>query len=105
MLFVSRGDSPEVVEFVEEALDEIAVAVEKPAEGWDIDAVRHRLDVGPCAAITKVLSHAVAVISAVGEERLAGTDVIQYVLGALAVMGLPFGELELYGEAVGVDGP
>ena len=105
MLFVACCDRPEVLEFIEEALDEVTVSVEEPAEGGDIDAVRHWLDVGPCAAITKVFSHAVAVIGAVGEKRLAWADVGQHVASAGAVMGLPFGQLELYGEAVGVDGP
>ena len=47
---ISGSDGPEVFEFVEEALDEIAMAVEQRAEGRGVQPVRHRLDVGPSAA-------------------------------------------------------
>ena len=38
MFFVSGGDGAEVLELVEEALDEVAIAVEEGAEGRDADA-------------------------------------------------------------------
>ena len=50
MLFVSCCDGAEVFEFVEEALDQVALSVEIGAEGGHVLAVRHGLDVGPCAA-------------------------------------------------------
>ena len=34
-------------EFVEEALDEVSVAIQERAERGDIDAARHRLDCQP----------------------------------------------------------
>lgn len=103
MLFVSRGDGPEVLEFVEEALDDVAISIEEAAESGDMNAVRHRLDVRPCAAFVKGLAHPVAVISAVGEQNLTVAEIIQHVVGAPAVMRLAFGELELHRQAVGVN--
>ena len=38
VLFVAGGDGPEVLELVEEALDEVAVAIEEGAEGRDVGA-------------------------------------------------------------------
>jgi len=47
---VAGGNGAEVLEFAEEPLDEIAVAIEEPAEGGNALAPRHRLDIGPGAA-------------------------------------------------------
>ena len=42
VLYEARGDRPEVLEFAEETFDQISVAVEKDAEGGDVDASRPR---------------------------------------------------------------
>ena len=93
----------EVFELVEEALDEVAVAVEEGAEGRDVLAVWHRLDVGPGAACGEGLAQGVAVVGAVGQQDLAGAKRCEHVLGAAAVMGLAFGELRGDRQTVGVD--
>jgi hypothetical protein len=102
VFFEARGDSPEMFELVEEALDEIAQAIEVGAENRDIDAPRHRLDVGPCAAVGQGLAEGVAVIGAVGEQGLARADAVQHIGGAPAVMRLALAQLEGDWIAVGV---
>ena len=49
MFFETCGDGPEMHDLIEIPLAKTALAVEKWAEGWDGDAVRHRFDVGPSA--------------------------------------------------------
>lgn len=51
VLVVADRDSPEVLDLVEEALDETAVAVQEGAEGRDVLAVGRRPDVGPGALL------------------------------------------------------
>ena len=41
---------PEMLEFIEEALDEITLAIESFVEGWQVDPVGHEFDIGPRAA-------------------------------------------------------
>src|SRR5690606_28984620 len=50
VFFVSRGDGAEVLEFVEEALDEVSVAIKKGTEGRRVEASGHRFDARPGAA-------------------------------------------------------
>jgi hypothetical protein len=52
-LFVSRGDSAVVFEFVEEAFDQVPVAIQEPAEYRRVKPVVHRPDIAhtPWAAI------------------------------------------------------
>lgn len=59
VLFEAGGDGSEVLEFVEEALDEIALAIEVGAEGRDVLAPRHGLDVRPSATILHYLAQGV----------------------------------------------
>src|SRR5262249_20523716 len=103
MLFEPRCDGAEMLEFAEEALDQIAIAVEEGAEGRDPHATSHGLDVGPCTVAGDVLAEGVAVVGAIGQEDLARPEARQHVLGALAVMGLTLAELERNGQAVGID--
>ncbi len=103
VLFIARGDGPEVFEFVEEALDEVAVSIEKGAERRHRLSVRHRLDVGPGTPCRERGAQRIAVIGRVGEQDLAVADIIEHVGRALAVMGLAFAELERDRQAVGVD--
>ena len=60
-----------MLDFVEEASDEISVAVKVGAERRDVPAVRHRLDVSPRAAFIEALAQRVAVIGAVSQKNLS----------------------------------
>lgn len=49
MLLVACGYGSIVLQLVEEALDQVPVAIQERAEGWLADPARDRLDVGPGA--------------------------------------------------------
>ena len=60
-----------MLEFAEEAFDEIAIAIEERAEGRDAFAARHRFDAGPGTAIGEGRAQGVAVVGAVAEQDAA----------------------------------
>ena len=103
VLFEAGGDGSEVLQPVEETLDEIAKAVKEGAESRDIDASRHRFDIGPGAAVGQILAQRIAVIGTVSQEDLPLANVAQHVGGASAVMRLAFRQLQSDRQAVGVD--
>ena len=103
MLFETGGDGSEVLQLVEEALNEVAEAIEEPAERRDVDASWHRLDIGPAAAPSHVLALDVGVIGAVCEEDLAFADRAKHIGGAAAIMRLAFGQLQGDRKPIGVD--
>ena len=81
-------------EFVEEALDEVPIAVEERAESWDALAVRHGFDAGPCSARCQGGAHGVAVVGAIGKQDAAFAEAIEHVSGRSAVVRLSFSQLE-----------
>src|SRR5262249_35932564 len=87
----------------EETLDEIAVAIEEGAEGRDVLAVGHRLDVGPRTAPGEIVAQPVGVIAAVGQQDLPRPETPEHVSGALAVVRLTFGQLYHHGPALSID--
>src|SRR5579871_7037156 len=74
VFFEARGNGSEMLDLVEEPLDEVAIAIEKRAEGRNVDAPRHGFDVRPRAARGQAVAEGIAVISAVGEQGLASTE-------------------------------
>src|SRR5215204_749442 len=103
VLLVAGCDCPEVLELVEEAFDEVPGAVEERAEGRLVAPTGEWLDVGPHASRRHRLAEEIAVVGAVCDQDLAGSEVAQQVGGAAAVVSLPFGELEDDRQAVGID--
>jgi len=57
----------------------------------------------PSAASDEALAHRVRVVGAVGQQDLAGLDLLQHVLGAPAVVSLPLGGLERDRKVLRVD--
>jgi len=102
VFFEARGDRSEMFELVEKALDEISQTIEIGAEDGDVDPPRHRLDVGPSAALCEDLPESVAVVAPVCEQGLARADTVQHIDGAAAVMSLTLAQLERDRVAVGV---
>ena len=49
--FASQGDSAESFEFVEEALDLVALFVEPPVDGWAFGTAGVGFDLGGCAKV------------------------------------------------------
>ncbi len=103
MLFKARGDGPKMLEFVEEALDQVSIPVEEGAEGGDPHPAGHGFDVGPGALVVQRLAQGVAVIGPISKQNLPRPELSQHVLRALAVVGLSFAELERDWQAMSVD--
>jgi len=103
VFFEAGRDCSEMFELVEEALDEVAEAIEVRAESGDVHALGYRLDVGPGSAIGQPLAEGVAVVGAISEENLTGTNAVQHIGGATAVMSLAFAQFDGDRVAVGID--
>ena len=102
VLFEASGDSSEVLNLVEEALDEIAEAMKETTEGGDVDAPGHWFDIGPGSASGDALAQGVAVVGTVTEENLTFSKGVEQVGGTLSIVGLAFGDLQGDRIAVGV---
>ena len=103
VFFIARRHRSEMFEFVEEAFDEIAEAIEVGAEGGDVHPMGHWFDVAPCALLCEARPQRVAVVAAVGQEDLAFAETGEHVGRASPVMSLSGRQLEQNGQAVGVD--
>ena len=103
VLLVSGRDSPEVLEFVEEAFDEVTVSVEEGAERRHPLAAREWLDVGPGALRVEGGPQRIAVIGGVAEQDLIAAESAEHIGGTSAIMSLTFGQLQADRQAVGVD--
>lgn len=83
------GNCFEVLDCVQEAFDEAAVA--------------HGADVGPGALFRQTVSPFVAVVGPVAEEGLTRTERAEHIVRGAAVMSLTLGQLEGDGAALGID--
>jgi len=102
--FVVAGcHGAELFEFVEEALDKIASAIEPFAKGGRVASLRHGSHIGSCAARCKCLAQGIGVVGAVSQQNVASADGAEHVFGATSVMGLAFGEFEQDWQAAGVN--
>ena len=70
-LVVARGDASQMFEFVEESLDEVALAVAFGVDGSDDPNVALAGDVGGCSPHGEELDDKAGAIAAIG-DRLAG---------------------------------
>ncbi len=90
-------------ELAEEALDEVALAVERLAEAGLPAPVGLGRDVGRCALLLDQCTDTVGVIGLVGENDGARTEAVEQAIGDLAVVRLPGGQAEPDREPLGVD--
>jgi hypothetical protein len=73
---VTRGDASEVLEFIEEALDEVALSVEGAVERALDLAVRTGRDVSSAAAASDQIDTGARVIAAIGDEITTGLELL-----------------------------
>ena len=97
-----RGDCSVMLELVEEALDQIALPVGPWTELRLDDPVLERADVGTHPLLFEFLADGIAVVAAVGEQHCTLSDIIEHVLGRLAIVGLTGREFQLDRQAVAV---
>ena len=74
---MAGADAPEVFEFVEEALDEIALFVEFPVAGMGSAAVGPRWDNRRCAGFQDRVVEVLDVVGTIGNDRAAGNALNQ----------------------------
>ena len=102
-LVIAGGDAPEVLEFVEEALDEVALAVELGIDRAANPYVALGWDMGPSAAGLDDLDDGTGGVSAVGDHVARQTEAIEQLRGGGLVGRLAGGEHEADREAACVD--
>ena len=103
--FVVAGcDASEMFDFVEEAFDEIAVAIEERARRPDVG---RRLGIGLTLAQAprcgRVLAQRVAIVGGIGEQDLALDQRVEHVAAARPSWAWPSVSLSAIGRPLGVD--
>jgi len=101
-LVEASGDASEMLEFAEEALDQIALAVDASVDGSMDETLACRWDVGPGAAGSDQLEQRVGIITAVGDD-VAALQAGQQVWRRAQVVGLAGGQHEPYRQTVLID--
>jgi hypothetical protein len=102
-LLVSGGDAPELFELVEEALDLIALAVERPGPTKALFASNHVGNIGNSTSRPEVGPYAVGVISLVGDDDGTTINIGKKQFCTGQVMGLTGSNQELDRPALAVD--
>jgi hypothetical protein len=92
-----------VFELVEEAFDQVPLAVEGLAEPNGVFAVGFWRDVGCCALCQDQRADTIAVIGLVTQDDRAGTEMIEQLIGYWSIMGLPATQAEPDREPLRVD--
>jgi hypothetical protein len=102
-LVVSGCDAAEVLELVEEALDEVALAIEALGEAGLPPSVSFGGDVGRRALFLDVRANAVGVVGLVGQDNDAGSEAVEQLVGDLAVVRLSSRQADPDREPLRVD--
>ena len=100
---VARGKAPHLLDAIEEALDEVALAVDPSTEGEGALADRARRDVRSGIAAGDEGADAVRVISFVGDDGRSGRDGVEQLGRHRRVAGLSGRQLEAHRAPFGVD--
>ena len=80
-----------MIEFVEEAFDDVAHSVGPLVEARQVHPIWHELDIGFCA-VRRGLG--VGVVGTVRQQDIAAANGGEHVFGAAPVVRLAFGQLE-----------
>ena len=103
VLFESCGDAPELFEFAEEALDEVATSIEFAIDGTlDLDAALGR-DMGLATRVSDEVDDGAAVVATVGNECLGRRQSSQQVRHGGLVRRLPWRDQQPDRQSVLID--
>ena len=83
-----------MLEFSEEALDQVAIAVEEGAEGEALSSITLCRDVGEAAVAFDPCADSIAVIGLVSQESAAGWYDIKQRYSLAAIAGLSFRQMQ-----------
>lgn len=101
-LVIASGDTAVVFEFVEEALDEVALSLEPGREADGIAPVALGWDVGPATAASHHGAQPVSIIGPVCKHHLTVADIGEQFGRRLDVVGLAGRDDDLYRQAIGI---
>ncbi len=101
-LVEARSNAPEMLELVEVALDEVALAVDAPADRAMDAALAGRRNVGLGAAPADEIEQGVGVIAAVGDD-VAALEAGEQMRSGLEIVGLSGGQHQTHRQAALVD--
>src|SRR4030095_5529316 len=82
-------DAPEVLQLVEEALDEIALAIDRVGAGAVNEPAAEAWNMGSCSGLTDEIENGVAVIAAVGDNVASRHQIPQEFRHDALVVRLP----------------
>ena len=102
VLFEAGCNRSGMLEFAEEALDEVPVMVKPRAEHGNVHPSRHWLDVGPSTTAGHGSPDGIAIVGSVGKKDLAVAQAVEHVGCATSVVSLPFAQLDRNWVAVGI---
>ncbi len=102
-LVIPGGDGAEVLEFVEEPFDSIALAVEPSRKGRPVFPVWHQADIAPGAAFGEAIAQGVAIIGAIRQEDVPGLNGSEHIGGFASIVSLPLAQFQGNWQAIGID--
>jgi hypothetical protein len=102
-LVIARGDSPTLLDLVEEPLDQIASAVEVAAKADWLRPVSLWRDVGPCAVLANKCSDPIGVKCSIREQHGSRFQTGQQGEDKTIVVCLASGQRELDRQPTGID--
>jgi len=91
---IAGSNAPEVLELVEEALDQITLAIKCLAEAWFPFAIGFCRDVGNSALGLDQVADAIGIIGFVSKNDGARIETIEQAISGGAIMGLSGGQAE-----------
>ncbi len=103
MFVIACGNGTIMLDFVEEALDEIAALVSARTERRRVEPVIEWANVGDGALGCDLGAERVTVVAAIGQQDAFARQCHEHVLGAFAVVGLAFRQLQRDREPERVD--
>ena len=101
-LFIARGDAPELFEFVEEPLDQVALGIEREVAATRRLAVRLGRDDGDDACGSETVEEAVGIVGLISDEGLR-RGLGDELRGRHEVVHLAWGERQDKRIAQGID--
>jgi len=102
-LVVARGDASEMLEFVEEAFDQVTLSIELMVNGSLVFAVALGGDVRPRAVFGDQLEDGLGVISLVADGIVSGTQALEQCRDGRLVGRLPRRQQKSDRQATGID--
>ncbi|RAN31853.1 hypothetical protein HY11_06625 [Hyphomonas pacifica] len=102
-LIVAGCDPAEVLRLGEEALDQVALAIQPFAKVRFRPPVGLGRDIGESSFLAERCSDTIGVIRLIREDYRSSTNMVQQIVSGLAIMALPGGKFQSDREALSVD--